>query len=151
MHACLAAHWCVTFELFSYSLFHYTFYFCLIVETPSQQVRTFETGVQLKQCDISSQFNLWGRHRMPEINICIFCITLKPVCDKIPTNTWVMAALVKATTTGRNGNFHTSCLPPLVALTIRCLGGLTQTASLLRMYWYIVQNLVVSPLNLRRK
>ncbi len=26
---------------------------------------------------------------------------------------------IRATTMGRNGNFHTSCLPPLVALTIR--------------------------------
>ncbi len=26
---------------------------------------------QLEQCDISSQINLWGCHRIPEVNICI--------------------------------------------------------------------------------
>ena len=31
---------------------------------------TFETGLQLKQCDISSHINLWGHHHIPEINIC---------------------------------------------------------------------------------
>ncbi len=36
------------------------------------ECNAFETGLQLKQCDkfISSHINLWGHHRIPEINIC---------------------------------------------------------------------------------
>ncbi len=41
---------------------------------PKKKKWTFETGVQLKQCDISSHINLWGHHRIPEINICIFAL-----------------------------------------------------------------------------
>ncbi len=31
---------------------------------------SFETCLQLKQCGISSQINLWGYHRIPEVNMC---------------------------------------------------------------------------------
>ncbi len=50
--------------------------------------RPFETGVLRKQCDISSHINLWGHHRIPQINICIFFLEIRS------TNTSGMSSLV---------------------------------------------------------
>ncbi len=38
-------------------------------DSPNDRPETIKTGLQLKQCDISSHINLWGHHRIPEIMI----------------------------------------------------------------------------------